>query len=89
MHLEFHLTRHESGGIVIGGSKMVNPDLEHKDHLQYFRNGVKVGNDLELPPYFDEILLGKGPYLWFSHNTRKDEMESDYITFYKVRVVAE
>jgi hypothetical protein len=85
----FTITRHESGGIVIGGSKIVNEDLEPKDHLQYFRNGVKVGNDLELPPYFDEVLLGKGPYIWFSRDTRKDEMESDYVTFYKVRVVAE
>jgi hypothetical protein len=75
----------QSGGNV--EIRIQSPKDLPKNRFQYFLNGQKVGNDFEAPDMLKSIVLAEGPHLWFSRDTEKDEEESDFITFYKVKVV--
>jgi hypothetical protein len=66
---------------------MGSPPKLPKDRFQYFKAGQKIGNDFEKPDFLGAFVMGDEEYLWFARDITKDEEESDYITFYKVKVV--
>lgn len=68
--------------------RLASPTNAPADKYQYFRKGQKVGNDFEKPKFLGDLAMGEDTHLWFSRNITDDEEESDFIIFYKVRVIA-
>jgi hypothetical protein len=82
--LPAEVTRYPGGGV---GTSSSSPSNLPADRFQYFVDGVKQGKDFEKQAFLGGVVMGEGAYLWFTRNTLDDQEESDYITFYKVRVV--
>lgn len=59
-----------------------------KNRFQLFIDGVKMGSDFEAPENLSGSGLQDDEYLWFARNTADDEEESDFITYYKVKVAS-
>ncbi len=78
------IKRSESGSISVstGNSPKV------KNRFQLFIDGVKMGSDFEAPENLSGSGLQDEEYLWFARNTTDDEEESDFITYYKVKVAS-
>ncbi|MGE0930315.1 hypothetical protein [Peijinzhouia sedimentorum] len=78
------IQRGENGSmrVTTGNGPKVN------NRFQLFIDGVKIGSDFEAPENLSGTGLQDGEYLWFARNTTDDEEESDFITYYKVKVAS-
>lgn len=78
------IQRGADGSIRVTANSANEPKV--KNRYQLFIDGVKMGSDFEAPENLSGSGMQDGEYLWFARNTADDEEESDFITYYKVKV---